>query len=409
MYNPNQDIVAGRTASQIESAKRRAVKGGGRKRCKKGKSCGSTCINGVKVCLVDLPWVSSNGLTKVVKEIQSSSKGVSTHPPGIEAGMVQPLPQGSLDEVSKNGKAFMDRYRNRLDSAFSIWNKREAWEDAITRKIKEDESLTLKQKMRLRVILERIIERGNRAKKRSSELMEEIRAELLKTKLSESDINGIMGRLKINGKSIPDNDPLIKQVRGQVEEFARMFNGKGLLEVVDSGGEIGRLINISVSPQERPYQWFGSIVVNGNPTTTFHEIAHIVEHGRGWLFDYAKKWRDSKAFTVRQVEKAKGMDEIIKGSNGKLIPFVTQDLSGRNLPVFRLMEMPINKSTMLSTDEIAVVDRFMDTYMGKVYGGKKATEIISMGMEKFASVQDMSFLYANHPDLFETIVGLALT
>jgi hypothetical protein len=72
-YDPSKDIVAGRTAKQIEAAKRRAVKGGGRKKCKKGKSCGATCINSSKVCLVDLPWVSSNGLSKVSKKIQDAS------------------------------------------------------------------------------------------------------------------------------------------------------------------------------------------------------------------------------------------------------------------------------------------------------------------------------------------------
>ena len=64
--------VAGRTAAQIESAKRKAV-GGKRKRCVKGKSCSATCIASNKICMVDLPWVSSNGMAKVVKEIQSSA------------------------------------------------------------------------------------------------------------------------------------------------------------------------------------------------------------------------------------------------------------------------------------------------------------------------------------------------
>jgi hypothetical protein len=73
-YDPSKDIVAGRTAKQIEAAKRRAVRGGGRKKCKKGKSCGATCINGSKVCLVDLPWVSSNGLSKVATKIQSAPR-----------------------------------------------------------------------------------------------------------------------------------------------------------------------------------------------------------------------------------------------------------------------------------------------------------------------------------------------
>jgi hypothetical protein len=68
-----QGMVAGRTAYQIESAKRKAI-GGKKKRCKKGKSCSATCIAANKVCLVDIPWVSAQGIPKVVSEIQKVSK-----------------------------------------------------------------------------------------------------------------------------------------------------------------------------------------------------------------------------------------------------------------------------------------------------------------------------------------------
>ena len=72
-YNPSADVVAGRTAYQIESAKRKAV-GGKRKRCTKGKSCSATCIAASKVCLVEIPWVAAKGIPKVVKAIQQQTK-----------------------------------------------------------------------------------------------------------------------------------------------------------------------------------------------------------------------------------------------------------------------------------------------------------------------------------------------
>lgn len=64
-YNSQNDMVAGRTASQIESAKRKAV-GGKKKRCTKGKSCSATCIAINKVCMVEIPWVAAQALPKVV-------------------------------------------------------------------------------------------------------------------------------------------------------------------------------------------------------------------------------------------------------------------------------------------------------------------------------------------------------
>jgi hypothetical protein len=81
MYKPYKDVVAGRTAAQIEKAKRQAVKGRKRKRCKKGKSCGSTCINAGKVCMVDLPWVVSSGLKKVSSTIRDKKSEVSQSSP----------------------------------------------------------------------------------------------------------------------------------------------------------------------------------------------------------------------------------------------------------------------------------------------------------------------------------------
>lgn len=82
-YNPSRDIVAGRTAYQIETAKRKAVTTGKKKKCKKGKSCGATCINSGRVCMVDLPWVVSAGLKKVSLSIQRKVKAESSKSLGL--------------------------------------------------------------------------------------------------------------------------------------------------------------------------------------------------------------------------------------------------------------------------------------------------------------------------------------
>lgn len=73
-----------KSESKIEAAKRaqtarlgQSGAAGKRKRCKKGKSCGASCIHAYKVCLVDLPWVSSSGLKKVANTVQSSKQDKS--------------------------------------------------------------------------------------------------------------------------------------------------------------------------------------------------------------------------------------------------------------------------------------------------------------------------------------------
>jgi hypothetical protein len=60
-----------RSDAQINRAKRMAV-GGGRKNCKRGKSCSATCIDSGEYCLVDLPWVTSNAMGKLKNRISTA-------------------------------------------------------------------------------------------------------------------------------------------------------------------------------------------------------------------------------------------------------------------------------------------------------------------------------------------------
>ena len=109
VYSPSKDTVAGRTAAQIDAAKRRAVKGSGKKRCKKGKSCGATCINASKVCMVDLPWVSAQGLSKVSKEIQKVSNP-NPQPKPIKEPEKSSIKLSSLENAEDFKKKVYDTY-----------------------------------------------------------------------------------------------------------------------------------------------------------------------------------------------------------------------------------------------------------------------------------------------------------
>jgi len=68
----------GKTEAEINTAKRGQIaRLGGlnlpklkRKRCKKGKSCGASCIPGYHVCMVDIPWSLNMGLNKAVEAIK---------------------------------------------------------------------------------------------------------------------------------------------------------------------------------------------------------------------------------------------------------------------------------------------------------------------------------------------------
>lgn len=59
------------TGAQINHAKSMAV-GGGRKNCKRGKSCSATCIDSGEYCLVDLPGAPSTAMGKVRNHISTA-------------------------------------------------------------------------------------------------------------------------------------------------------------------------------------------------------------------------------------------------------------------------------------------------------------------------------------------------
>lgn len=76
-FKGNESGSFPRTSSQINKAKKEQARrlgqsgaSGKRKRCRKGKSCGASCIASVKLCLVDLPWVAQSSMGKVRKIIQ---------------------------------------------------------------------------------------------------------------------------------------------------------------------------------------------------------------------------------------------------------------------------------------------------------------------------------------------------
>lgn len=80
-----------RTDKQIYAAKRAQrlrlgsnLEKGKKKRCKKGKSCGASCISHYKFCRVGLPWVGSD-LESVVDSIQNRSTKVSSKPKSTTA------------------------------------------------------------------------------------------------------------------------------------------------------------------------------------------------------------------------------------------------------------------------------------------------------------------------------------
>lgn len=118
--------VAGRSDRQIESAKRAqslrlgsSGASGKRKRCRRGKSCGASCIAGPKVCMVDLPFVIGPSVTKARDQIvavtggkaPSKPKPAPSPKPGLEptAQPKTPKPKAPKETYEKVPRGALNR------------------------------------------------------------------------------------------------------------------------------------------------------------------------------------------------------------------------------------------------------------------------------------------------------------
>lgn len=82
-------LVEGRTEAQINRAKRAQMarlgqygaNPGQRKKCKRGKSCGATCISNSLACLVDITWALAPGISTLAGAIHNKGAGQPLTPP----------------------------------------------------------------------------------------------------------------------------------------------------------------------------------------------------------------------------------------------------------------------------------------------------------------------------------------
>ena len=202
-----------------------------------------------------------------------------------------------------------------------------------------------------------------------------------------------------------------EQTRKHIEEFARMFNGKGLEKTLEKEGSRQELYHLVIDPNQRAFAYprTGHITSNGQKQTLFHEIGHIMEAQRDWLLTYSNRWRDSRAFSLEKAYKNPDTQKLVGDGSATKVPYIMETLPStkQTVPVFKLSDMiPLQKAGFKPT-EVAVIDTFLSPYLGKKYDDG-FTEIVSSTIEHFSEPYLMSHLYKNHPDLFSLGVGLAL-
>lgn len=335
----------------------------------------------------------------------------TSHWVGVVTNKIKISGPGSFKQVSLAGKSFLRKYENRLKYVRSTLERAEKLEVALrdrSRKVAEEgKPGWIKEKLRLSSSIKRVARRRRVAESRLSETMVSIREDLLRSRLSDRDVSILVDRVKFSGPNLD-----LQQTRKHVEEFVRMFNGKGLSEVNEKSGLRDQVSAIVIDSSRRAYAIpdKGYVVSNGTKQTLFHELGHVVEGQRGWLRDFSERWRDTRAFSLKRAYEEKESQRLVGDGKDVKVPFEENTLktTGQNVPVFRLKDMVPLRNFEYREDEKAVVDTFLSPYLGKMYDSGW-TEIVSSTMEHFSEPYLMGHLFKRHPDLFYLGVGLAST
>lgn len=351
--------------------------------CSRGKSCKKACINKNWVCKEEISDNVAAGLTKASALL---SKGLSK----IRSTITPPrtaVPTKRRDRVSitrEKANRLLSKYSEDLNKArkeyFKISNTLSGIKD--------------KAEFKKRFALLRKKEEGYAV------IMNKIRNEMLKTSMSSSDIKRVVE--SVLPKEYYGDTRIGVQSRKDLEEFIRMFKGKGLTLDKETPKD-------TKTPQEVYLQkggrgWAsperGEMLIDGNKNTLYHEIGHFIEQQRPWLYKFSKSWVEEKAFNKEEAKDVKSISgkpiTPIKYAKGK---------NGENLPIYRIRDVLDDK--LYKESEITYVDNFHDEYMGKIYSKFRSTEVISVAIERFSHPRTMVMLHLSHPELFELIVGLS--
>jgi len=236
---------------------------------------------------------------------------------------------------------------------------------------------------------------------------EKLKNKMLETPLSQSQIDGFVKNTKITTWQAAQKT----EIRGYLSEYIRMFNGNGFIAAPNG---VPPITKIGKAQRASNSYWKGQMSTSGgrnyvSKSTTFHEITHSVEVMNPKLNNYMNEWKFNKAFT----DKTK-IQEVIHKKKA-LASSGASDLAKKK-PVYKLKDI-----THINYDarEKAFVDKYLDPYMGKIYepdnfvkrfgidGSPEASEVLTMTVQQFADVENMPRVLADHPDLFELIVGMS--
>lgn len=209
-------------------------------------------------------------------------------------------------------------------------------------------------------------EQAKKITQEAEKAAESFRQKLIdESSISQEQADKLASSIKINKEAADVVSE--KELRAQASEFYRLMGGKGAESIRSFTKDSDRA---SANPEK------GTVNIGNSAKKSilFHEMAHHFEYNRKELAESSVGWIQSRA-------------------TGKIAKL--KDLTGNE---------------NYRETEVALPDKFLNPYVGKVYRDsqgkiKPATEVISMGVERFSDPRSMVRFYLQDPEHFKFTLG----
>lgn len=364
-----------------------------RKRCRTGYNCGGSCISTKKKCRVALSGEAKNfaqyvrqnkGKLTAIQKKKAKEQNIglkaqsrlkrekpkktttSQHPPNSAAFFTEKgqkalrlLDSASIEKLAASAK----EVRSLMDSTELIRKQSKGLKNHENEKASK---LNSQLYQNWNQINDLITENEPILKKVHDQLLQ-------KSQVSDDQIKQEIGRLSISQKALNAHPELKSDLESYIKMTGKIPNDLSIIDFTKkraSADIIDQRLNVGErrsSPTE-------------NRAVIFHELSHFEEFNNLNIAEAAAEWRNQKAA------------DFAKNGRPKIRNLKTLDPSGG-----------------YGSDEKAFQDKYIDPYVGKIYPpylGRPISEVVSVGVQHFASPRKMTELYLIDPSHFELSLGI---
>lgn len=353
LLNPND--VNNYDFAEVEFAASRQKK---KKNCTKGISCGDSCIAANKICRKGSGDIDKGKVTKLKKRVKGGGKTEPEPKVTGGGGINYKVDRGDYRALIGLGEEFAAQYIEMLTETPEEQKRRLE----LFAKMTKGRKLTKKEIKEAQELDQANETRRQKNDEQFQRLKEAVASQ---NGITEYDARMWSKSLTYVGATL-NNESALEQTQNNLAEIYRLTGGKGANSIVI----------VSADQERASTSSLGNLDVGRelNKMTVYHEYSHHIEFNDKQIANASRDWIESRATSST--------------------PQKLKDLTGYNY----------------GDDEVALPDKFISAYVGKIYGEKGSpTEVITMGVEKFSNPAAMRQLYQDDPEHFHLVLGVLLS